>query len=730
LLLCVAGCAQNLAYDEGLGFMESGNFEAGLAKLDEAARRNPRNFEYRQAYFRQREVALQRLFAQAEVLRQQRQWDAAEKAYLRVLALDPANPQAVTSLEATRIDRRQRARLDEADALLKKGDQAGAEARARSVLAETPANRQAQALLRKVEESSLRTASAMPQLGASLREAITLDFRDATLRQVFEALSRGASLNFVFDRDVKQDSRVTIFVRNSSIEDVLRFVLVTNQLERKVLSENTVLIYPNTAAKIRDYQDLVVRTFYLSNADAKTTANLIRALVKTKDLFVDEKLNVLVIRDTPDAVRMAERLVTNLDLAEPEVMLEVEVLEVGLNKLLALGVGWPNSLSVGLVGAGGTPGSITLTEWRNRSSDLVHLTFTDPLVALNFRNSLDSTNLLANPRIRVKNKDKAKVHIGDKVPVITTTTTATGFASESVTYLDVGLKLEVEPTVSLDDEVAIRIALEVSNIAREIRSSTTSTLTYQVGTRNATTSLRLKDGETQILAGLISNEDRKSVNQVPGLGDLPLLGRLFGAHQDTHNKTEIVLLITPRVVRNLARPEAGLEEFASGTDAAVGSAPLRLQSATAAPAASTSRKPAPPLTKLTLEAPSTIGAGEEFQVAISLDSPDAVRSGLIDFAFDASRLAFVKVAAATMLSIVDKNAALRASAPQGIGRLNISFGSKNDVKGQGALFMVTFKSIGTGAMPSTIRVEAASFTNAGGQVVSASLPPPVALPSR
>jgi general secretion pathway protein D len=185
--------------------------------------------------------------------------------------------------------------------------------------------------------------------------------------------------------------------------------------------------------------------------------------------------------------------------------------------------------------------------------------------------------VLANPRIRVKNKDKARIHIGDKVPVITTTASATGFVGESVNYLDVGLKLEVEPTVYLEDEVGIKIGLEVSNISQQIRSSS-GTVAYQVGTRNTATTLRLKDGETQVLAGLINDEDRRSSARVPGLGDTPVLEHLFGSTGTTANKTEIVLLITPRIVRNLTRPDVRLESFNSGTDGAIGQAPLILPS--------------------------------------------------------------------------------------------------------------------------------------------------------
>jgi general secretion pathway protein D len=322
----------------------------------------------------------------------------------------------------------------------------------------------------------------------------------------------------------------------------------------------------------------VVKSFYLANADVKHTANMIKTLVKTRDVYVDEKLNLLVIRDTPEAIRIAERLVANQDLAEPEVMLEVEVLEVGTTLLSELGIRWPDQISAGVVGAAGVPGQLTLREWQNRDSSLVRLSVTDPLLIVNLKNQNGRTNILANPRIRVKNKEKAKVHIGDKVPVITTTAAGTGFVSESVNYLDVGLKLEVEPSVFLEDEVGIKVGLEVSSIVDQIESKS-GTLTYRVGTRNAATTLRLRDGETQVLAGLISDEDRRNAAKVPLLGDLPVVGRLFTNNNDTASKTEIVLLITPRVVRNLQRPGIRLEEFPSGTEGAIGAAPLMLQNA-------------------------------------------------------------------------------------------------------------------------------------------------------
>jgi len=402
------------------------------------------------------------------------------------------------------------------------------------------------------------------------------------VRALFDVLARTSGVSFVFDRDVRGEHKTSLTVRDQQVEDVLRLVLMSNQLEQKLINETTVLVYPNTPQKQREYQELVVKSFYLANADVRQTANMIRTLVKTRDLYVDEKLNLIVMKDTPNAVRLAERLIAAQDLAVPEVVLEVEAIEIGYNKLLEIGLRFPHSIGVSLVGGGssvagsnavtgGTPGVFSLPEWLDRNSGLVRLSVTDPLFLLSLRQQDGASSLLANPRIRVKNKQKARVHIGDRVPVITTTAAAAGgFVSESVSYLDVGLKLEVEPLIYLEDEVGIKVGLEVSNIVREVRSTNSNTLTYQLGTRNAATSLRLRDGETQILAGLINDEDRRSGNRVPGLGELPVLGRLFSSTSDNRGRTEIMLLITPRLVRTLARPGANAVEFAAGTEASTG----------------------------------------------------------------------------------------------------------------------------------------------------------------
>jgi general secretion pathway protein D len=573
--LVVLGCATNQAFIEGRAMVESGNVDEGLAQIEAEAQKDPGNVEIKNYLARQKAVAVQRYLAAGDTARSQGQLDQAEQAYQLALRFDPANANAKQGLERMQKDRASAARVGEAEAAMKRGDGDVAYEKAKEILAENPGQRSAKSIVRKVEEKNAKEALVNPRLNEKLKKPITMEFRDAPLRTVFELISKNTGLNFVFDRDVPPDAKATVYVRDTSIEDVIRFVLVTNQLDKKILNDNTVLIYPNTPVKQQSYRELMVRSFYLANADVKQTANMVRQLVKTRDLFIDEKLNLLVIRDTPEAVRMAEKLIANQDLGEAEVMLEVEVLEVGYNKLQQLGIQWPGQVGVSLVGAAGTAGQLTGSEARHPTMSLVRIAVPDPLIQFNAKQQHGRTNVLANPRIRVKSKEKAHIHIGDKVPVVTTTAGATGFVSESVNYLDVGLKLDVEPQVYLEDDVGIKVSLEVSNIASQIKTSS-GTTAYQIGTRNANTVLRLKDGETQVLAGLINDEDRRSANRVPGLADMPGLGRLFSSNDDTVNKTEVVLLITPRVIRNVERPGIKLEQFNSGTELDVGGAGLAL----------------------------------------------------------------------------------------------------------------------------------------------------------
>lgn len=575
--------------------LAEGRMDDGVQRLERAIREDPSDHELRAHYFRQRDLAVSQLLTLAEAERATQRLDSAQIIYQRVQKLDANNPRVRDGLASMAAQRRHEGLVREAEVLNGKGDAVGAERILRTVLAESPTHGDARRLLQTLRDRVAHTEVPAQSLNAAYSKPITLEFRDTPLKTVFEVIARSSGLNFVFDKDVKSDTKVTIFVRNTSIEEIVKLILVTNQLERKLLNENSVLIYPNTPAKTKDYQELVTRSFYLANADVKQAQALIRSLVKTKDIFADEKLNLLVIKDTPAAVRLAERLLESLDMAEPEVMLDVEVLELTRSKLQELGLRFPDQIGYGLLqpttsttivnggvsqtstNLGGTlaPGYVDL-----RNTGALTSFVSNPALMLNLKNQVGDGNLLANPRIRVKNREKAKIHIGDKVPVFTTTSTANVGVAASVSYLDVGLKLDVEPNVYLDDDVSIKVGLEVSSIVKEV-SGPAGSLAYQIGTRSASTVLRLKNGETQVLAGLISDEERSSANRLPGLGDVPVLGRLFSSQMDNSSKTEIVLLITPRIVRNLARTQDVSATVPAGSELSVGTPALQVKKADA-----------------------------------------------------------------------------------------------------------------------------------------------------
>lgn len=590
-VLVLTGCATHPAINESQALLAAGRLDESVLRLETAMRESGGNTEVRTAYFRQRDRVSAQLVAQAETERLAGRFDESLAIYQRAQAIDPNNPRVRDGLIALDNERRVAERMRQARELAERGDNTGAERVLRDLLSVAPTHAEARRLQARLRAQAPRPDLPPQALSAALSKPITLDFREVPIKSVFDVIARTSGVNIVFDKDVRADTRVTIFVRDASIEEVIRLVLTTHQLERKLLNGNTLMIYPDTPAKGREYKELVTRSFYLANADVKQAQTLVRTIVKTKDIFVDEKLNLVIIKDTPDAVRLAERLLESLDMAEPEVMLDVEVLEVTRSRLLELGLRFPDQIGYGrltpdlsstIVNNGVTQSNVALggkladgfVDLRNRNGLTSFVS--NPALTLNLRSEAGDGNTLANPRIRVKNREKAKIHIGDKLPVFTTTSTANVGVSSSVSYLDVGLKLDVEPNVYLDDEVAIKVQMEVSSVIREI-SGPASALAYQIGTRSAATVLRLRDGETQVLAGLISDEERSSANRLPGLGDIPVVGRLFSSTRDNNAKTEIVLLITPRIVRNVARPDSAAQPEPAGSEASVGALPLQLR---------------------------------------------------------------------------------------------------------------------------------------------------------
>lgn len=746
LALVLAGCASERAYREGQELAREGRAEEALERFEDASRRDADSAQYRIAVLQTREALVSAALAAGRKALDEERYDDARAAFQRAMTWQAGSPRAQEGLNAIAAAQRHAKWLSAAQQALDRKEDKEAENWVRMVLTEDPQHRKARTLLQSLEEAGQQKKTGAALLAEAYRKSITIEFKDTPLKSVFEVISRTSGLNFLFDKDVRSDQKTSIFLKNSTIEAAVNLTLLTNQLEQRVLDANTVLIYPNTQAKQKDYQSLTVKAFYLGNAEAKVVASTLKTILKSRDVVVDEKLNLLILRDTPEAIRMASRLVAMHDVAESEVMLEVEILEVKRTRLLDLGIRWPEQISLSPLAA--STGALSVADLRGLNSETLGATIGP--ATINAKKVDSDTNILANPRIRVRNREKAKILIGERVPNITSTSTATGFVAESVNYVDVGLKLDVEPTISIEGEVAIKIALEVSSVTNQVQTKSGS-LAYQIGTRTAQTILRLKDGENQVLAGLINSEDRQTGNKVPGLGDAPVLGRLFGQQRDDASKTEIVLSITPRILRNLTRPGTSNMEFESGTEsslsgfswgspdagaksAAVGGAPVegtaKAGNGTAAPAAQNNGDAAVAQTPTTLawQGPDKVKVGDVFAVQLTMQSGQPVMSLPLAVGFDARSMQVVSVVEGDFLKQggAPTNFSSRVD-PSGQIVLTVTRSGDAGATGSGVVATVNLRATAAAGSDARVQLLTVAPVAQGGKAVSAALPTPLVI---
>jgi general secretion pathway protein D len=758
LALLLAGCAAaDRMQREGLELIDQGRVEEGLSKLEDAVRESPDKSQYRITLETQRERIVARVLAAADRALGADNAEQAETFYRRVLAIEPRNERALAGLRALEKRKQVNDLVSQGQDALRKGDLDTAARLEESALTINPRHGGAIKLRSQIQDARLKELTAYPALKSKLSKPVSLEFRDANLKMVFDVLARTSGINFVFDKDVRSDLKATIFVKKVAVEDAIELLLLQSQLEKRVINENTLLVYPNTPQKAKDYQDLVIKNFYLANADAKQTLNMIKTILKTKDVFVDEKLNLLVMRDTPDAIRIAEKLIAAQDVAEPEVVLEVEVLEVVGTTDTNLGLQGPEAID------------FTVT-----TRDNYHINGPASINGtLNLRDRSGDTNILANPRIRVKNREKAKINIVDRIPLVsstvspTTTTGTTGsgttptsvvntnnslIVSQTVTYVDVGLKLDVEPIIHLDDEVAIKLNLEVST-AGQLTTTTAGTTTLQVNTRNAATVLQLKDGETATLMGLIRDDEIRAVQKIPGLGEIPILGRLFSNHNKQTTKTQIVLSITPRIVRNLRQEMPTITEYVSGSEGSIkaslpGQRPVSEADAVSlrgsgAPAPAPAARPAPPApapaapenesaapgsqaVTLSVQGPSAANVGQEFLVTLQAQADQPLVSTAVQLSYDASALRVVEVTEGDLLKQEGGQTNFSNKVDPSSGKIfvGLSRAGATGVTGQGSL--VTIKFAATAEKPNAlVQVPVFSGVGVGNKLLPATLPGPL-----
>ncbi len=671
----LAGCFSFYVPDTTLAdrLMQEGNWEAAMAAYQDALKEDPFNpaIQAKLNAAKGRVAAAYQERGQAAL--KERNLPQAIEAFKRALSLEPPNLEHQSALAQALRYKEAQDRLIVGQKMLKGGRLDDAAEAFERALELDPDLKAAQDGLVQLAEK--QKSVALPLTGS--RQPITLKFQSARTKEVFEVLARAGGINILFDKDMKDDP-ITIFVKDATFEDALNLILTTQGLFMRRLTHDTIIVVPRTKQKLDQYQDMLIRTFYLSTAKAKDMVNLLRTMLETKRIFVNEDVNAIVMRDTADKVKLAERIILANDRKQGEVMFEIEVLEVDKTLSDKFGVNIAKQAGAALVPPESDPstaitgGAINFNYRQLTSLNPTSYLFTLPTsLLLDFLRAESNTKTLANPRVRVVNNKQAKINIGDKVPILLSTTSTipgvtpgtipTQSTVTSIEFKDTGVKLTVEPVIHLNQDVTLKLQLEVTRLGDLVTLQANPLIQqFRFGTRTAETSLSLKDGESVVLAGLIQPEDRTVVTKVRGLGDIPVLGEIFKSTTKDVIATDVILTITPHIVRAMELPPVDDQAFWSGTEeayglkqlfpeAGIGRGTLGAVPASPAPAPPGALSPAPeaapprqpPLGVLSvLPADRTASVGEEIRLDVLVTNIEDLAEGTLTVSYDPKVLEF------------------------------------------------------------------------------------------
>jgi general secretion pathway protein D len=518
-------------------------------------------------------------------------WDAAVYHYLEATALDPTNPRLRMELQRARIragEEHFRLGLRFRDA----GDLRRAEQELALAVQLDPTHQYAEVELGKARrdlaileqpggqtklEAMKQAASEMkvkpPLLDPKSKEPMSLSFPNPTnVKDIYSALGQAFGINVVYDPRLK-DNKITIDLRDVTAERSLEMVMQAAGHFYKVLDEGSVIIVEDTPQNRRDYEDLVVKTFFLSNADVKDVNNSIRALIDARRLSVNESLNSLVIRDTADKVAIAERLIAANDKSRAEVLIDVELIQVDASKLRDIGMSlssytFPVTLNPEPI-TGSATNRVPLDQLSSITRSMWGVVV--PNVTVSLVKSAGEAETLAQPQLRITEGEKGNLVIGDKVPIPTTTFNTSQTVGGNVVpvtafqYQDVGIKIDVEPRVHHNNEVTLKLQVEVSELGENVRVAE-GQFQPKIGTRTISSTIRLKDGETSLLAGLFKYSRREDQAGIPWLSDIPGIGGLFRSNFSEIKKSDLILTLTPHIVRNPDITEEDLAPLWVGTE--------------------------------------------------------------------------------------------------------------------------------------------------------------------
>jgi general secretion pathway protein D len=561
-----AGCPKgNQDYSSAKKSLDSQDYDAAVDYYLKAAKADPHNANYKIGLNQARFQAAQVHLHKGLKLRDKGELQAAISEFQRATVLDPSSIIADQELKRT------------IDLLTEKSraDNSAAEVITESATSGQPA-----------------MASLPPELKPLSRAPINLKMSNDA-KVIYETIGKLAGLTVIYDPDL-QAKRISTELNNVTLEQALDIVSLESKSFWKPVTENIIMIVPDTAQKRRDYEEQVVRTFYLNNVaiaqDLTEITTGLRQLLDLKRIQQVNAQNAIIIRDTPDKIALAEKIIRDIDKAKPEVIIQVQVLEARIDNLRNLGILPGQSMSVQINPNNSTSTSVTngtqtataSTSTGTTLQQLTHLNqndvvFTLPGATANFLLTDSGTRIIQDPELRAIDGQSAKLKIGDRVPVATGSfqagvgvgsTGGAGFVNPLVNtqfqYIDVGVNIDVTPHVHANRDVSMKISVEVSAVTGN--ASIGGITQPIISQRKVEHEIRLKEGEVSILAGLISRVDQKTLNGWPGLAKIPGLRYLFSSDQTQRQEDEVLIVLTPRVVRLPDWTRANLRPIYSGTE--------------------------------------------------------------------------------------------------------------------------------------------------------------------
>ncbi len=540
--LVAASCASSSALHRAHSAERVQDYDLAVVEYTKAVRQNPSDMDARTGLERAKQRAATEHFQRGRRLAATGRYDEALVEYEIASEMNPTSGDIDTELRATRN-----------------------KLRAKVVVA-----REGKTELQTLIERARDLPPPGLDLPAGVKMPASLTFRDASSRDVFTTIARLGDISLIFDPAFRE-APISVDLRNATLEDSLNTVAGATRSFFRVTAPKTIVVIPDTPAKRREYEEEVVRTFYLSNADLKETMDLLRMVLDARRVSPTTATNAITIKDTPERIVAAARVLSAIDKARPEVIIDVELLEVDRSRLLEYGLQIASPGSPGLNGSvsvnpAGPNSTLTLKSLQSLSSaDVVLGNF--PALYYRLLKTDANTRTLANPQLRTSEGSTATARWGERVPVPITTFApiATGGTPQqpitSFQYENIGVNLDITPRTHHDDDISLNLSVAVTSISGAGFGGLPTFLNREVKTV-----IRLRDGETNMLAGLIRDDERESLDGIPGLSDIPVVGRLFAHNQKTMDQTDIILTLTPHIIRVLDLNEADLRPFRVGRD--------------------------------------------------------------------------------------------------------------------------------------------------------------------